>query len=77
MRQIDRDMAKRASENLRRAIRLTKEMADLADKGDADRLDDSCGILYGLFRDVAYRLRRTAEEERERHIKAGTWDKNS
>ena len=53
---------------------MTKEMLALADEGDRDRLDDSCGILYGILRDVAYRLRRHAREECEKHKLAGKWD---
>ena len=64
----------RANENLRRTIRLTREMIALADEGDRDRLDDSCGILYGILRDMAYRLRKTAEQECERHRISGYWD---
>jgi hypothetical protein len=61
------------NENLRRVIRLTHEMLALADEGDQYRDDASCGILYGLLRDSAYRLRRSAQEECERHKAAGKW----
>ena len=49
-------------------------MLALADEGDQHRDDASCGILYGLLRDSAYRVRRVAEEECERHKAAGRWD---
>jgi len=62
-----RAMSQPSDENLRRALRLSREMLALADEGDRDRSDDSCGILYGILRDMAYRLRRTVEEECERH----------
>jgi hypothetical protein len=67
-------MASPFNENLRKTIRLTREMLALADEGDRDRNDDSCGILYGILRDSAYRLRKLAEEECEKHQKAGKWD---
>jgi hypothetical protein len=67
----DKDRQGRADENLRRTIRLTREMLALADEGDRDRLDASCGVLYGLLRDMAYRLRKTAEAECARHLEAG------
>ena len=67
-------MASPFNENLRKTIRLTREMLALADEGDRDRNDDSCGILYGILRDSAYRLRKLAEEECEEHQKAGKWD---
>ena len=70
-------MTNENNETLRQVKRLSYEMLALADEGDQYRNDSSCGILYGILRDMAYRLRRTAEEERERHIKAGIWDKDS
>jgi hypothetical protein len=62
------------NENLLRTIRITREMLALADEGDRDRLDDGCGILYGVLRDAAYRLRQLAQEEVDRHKQAGQWD---
>ena len=67
-------MAETFNENLLRVSRLTKEMLALADEGDRDRDDDSCGILYGILRDMAYRLRSLAEDECEKHKTAGKWD---
>ena len=32
------------------------------------------GILFGVLRDSAYRLRRLAEQERERRTEQGKWD---
>lgn len=60
-------MAKPHDENLVRTIRLTREMIALADEGDRDRIDDSCGIVYGVLRDSAYRIRELAERECEKH----------
>ena len=60
--------------NLQRVLRLTREMLALADEGDRDRDDPTCGILYGVLRDNAYSLRRLAEEECDRHKSAGKWD---
>jgi hypothetical protein len=62
------------NENLKRTVRLTREMLALADEGDRDRDDDSCGIVYGILRDAAYRLRKLAEEECEKHRNLGKWD---
>jgi hypothetical protein len=61
------------NENLRRTIALTREMLALADEGDRDRNDDSCAILYGILRDAAYRIRKKAEEECDRHRQQGKW----
>jgi len=67
-------MSQASNENLRRVLALSREMLALADEGDRDRADDSCGILFGVLRDFGYRLRRLAEEERLRHQQAGRWD---
>jgi hypothetical protein len=50
------------------------EMLALADEGDRDRDDDSCGILYGILRDTAYRLRELVRRECEKHKQTGKWD---
>lgn len=62
------------NENLLKTIRLTREMLALADEGDRDRTDDSCGIVYGVLRDTAYRLRKLAEAECDKHRQNGKWD---
>ena len=54
--------------NIQRTIDLTQAMIRLADRGDVDREDTGCGILYGMLRDAAYKLLRMAEEEKQRHI---------
>ncbi len=67
-------MSAAANENVRRVLSMTREMLALADDGDRDRDDQGCGILYGILRDAAYRLRGEAEEERRRHQERGAWD---
>ena len=67
-------MGKSFNNNLLRTVKLTREMLALADEGDRDRNDDSCGILYGILRDTAYRLRELAEKECAKHKNAGKWD---
>ena len=62
------------NENIRRTLRLTREMLALADEGDRDRQDPSCGVLYGILRDMAYRLRSSAQQEQALHEKEGRWD---
>ena len=69
----DNEVSSPNNVNLLRVLRLTNEMLALADEGDRDRLDDSCGILYGVLRDAAYRLRAMAEQECEGHNKRGAW----
>jgi hypothetical protein len=60
--------------NLRQVRQLSYEMLALADEGDQYRNDPSCGILYGILRDMAYRLRQLTEQECEKHKQAGKWD---
>ena len=33
-------------------------------------------VIYGILRDAAYRLRRLAEEECDKHRAAGKWDED-
>lgn len=56
-----------------KTMELAEEMIRLADRGEADREDNGCGILYGVLRDSAYKLKRLAEEEKRRHIRKGWW----
>ncbi len=62
------------NENLLKTLRLTREMLALADEGDRDRNDASCGIIYGILRDSAYRLRKLVEQECDNHKHAGKWE---
>ncbi len=62
------------NENLVKTLKLTNEMIALADEGDRDRNDATCGIVYGILRDTAYRLRQLAQHECEKHKTAGKWD---
>ncbi len=54
-------------ENLKKLIALCGEMLDLADRGDEDRTDAGCGIVYGTLRDSAYKMRRMAKTELQKH----------
>jgi hypothetical protein len=60
-------------ENLTKTLDMTESMLRLADEGDGAREDVGCGVLYGVLRDSAYRIRRIAEQEREAHIRKGWW----
>ena len=55
--------------NLNRVIDLCYEILELADHGDLFRTDTGCGILYGILRDDAYKIRRVAEQEIKVHEK--------
>ena len=55
-------------------LKLVMSMLSLSDQGDAVREDDGCGILYGVLRDSAYKIKKMAETEKENHMKKGLWD---
>jgi len=59
--------------HISKTLKLVEEMIWLADQGDTDREDNGCGILYGVLRDSAYKLKKLAEEERVNHIRKGWW----
>jgi hypothetical protein len=52
-------------------------MIRVADKGDIEREDNGCGILYGVLRDSAYKVKKLAEQEKENHILKGWWIEES
>ncbi|MDY6792229.1 MAG: hypothetical protein SWH54_13285 [Thermodesulfobacteriota bacterium] len=64
---------KACDRNIKNTLQLAEEMINLANKGDIDREDNGCGILYGILRDYAYKLKRLAEDEKQNHIKKGWW----
>jgi hypothetical protein len=59
--------------HIKKTLSLVEEMIALADQGDTHREDNGCGILYGVLRDSAYKLKKLAEEEKENHINKGWW----
>ena len=63
--------------NIQSTLDLVEDMMKIADKGDIDREDIGCGILYGVLRDSAYKVKKLAEEEKEKHVKKGWWKKDS
>lgn len=72
-RRTDDEMTEPYNENLLRTIKLSQEMLALADDGDRDRDDDSCGVIYSVLRDTAYRLMKLTEKECAKHKLAGKW----
>jgi len=66
-------MMRKCDENIRRTLDLVDRMTEIADEGDMDREDSGCGVLYGVLRDSAYKIRKLAEEEREAHVRKGWW----
>ena len=65
---------KACNKNIAKTIDLAEKMIELANSGDSDREDVGCGILYGILRDSAYRIKKIAEEEQKKHMEKGKWD---
>jgi len=65
---------KKCNENIRKALSLAEELQELADSGDINREDDGCGVLFGVIRDSAYKIKAQAEKEMNTHISKGKWD---
>ncbi len=59
--------------NIKNTLNIAEDMIKVADKGDIDREDIGCGILYGILRDAAYKVKKLAEKEKKAHIKKGWW----
>ena len=59
--------------HIAQTLQLVEEMIALADRGDEDREDSGCGILYGVLRDSAFKLKKLAETEKQNHIRKGWW----
>ncbi len=64
------------NENIKTTLNLVKKMIELANKSDIEREDTGCGILYGVLRDSAYKIKKLAEKEKENHINKGWWKKD-
>ncbi len=59
---------------IKKSIEISKEILELSDLGDQLRQDDGCGVLFGVMRDCAYKIKALAEEEKQRHIDKSKWD---
>lgn len=68
---------RRCNHNIKKTLNLVDEMIRVADKGDIEREDNGCGILYGVLRDSAYKVKKLAEQEKEKHIEKGWWTEES
>jgi hypothetical protein len=67
-------MEARCNRYLKKALDMSRELTILADEGEARCADDGCAVLYGVIRDCAYKIRGTAEREKEIHRRMGIWD---
>ena len=62
------------NKNIEKTLKLVEEMLDVANAGDEDRDDVGCGVLYGILRDAAFRIKKIAEAEKQAHMAKGKWD---
>lgn len=62
------------NKDILRVMKLSRKLLFCADRGDLNRKDDSCGVLFGVVRDCAYKMTDLARKERQRHIDNGLWD---
>ncbi len=65
---------KACDKNLVCAIDLAKEMIALARKGEEDREDPSCGVLYGILLDSGFRILNLAQKEKKAHAAREGWE---
>ena len=66
-------MIRPCDESIKKTFKLVEDMLDIADEGDSVREDNGCGVLYGVVKDSAYKIKKLAEAEKEAHIRKGWW----
>ncbi len=59
---------------IRKALDYSRELIILADEGEASSEDDGCVLLFGVIRDCAYKIRASAEREKQTHAARGLWE---
>jgi len=64
---------RQCDESIKETIGLVEKMLKAADKGDTVREDNGCGVLYGVLRDSAFKIKKLAEAEKDAHIRKGWW----
>ncbi|MBL0717332.1 MAG: hypothetical protein JJV89_04720 [Desulfosarcina sp.] len=67
---------KACDQNIKKTLELANDMIALAIKGDEDREDIGCGILYGILLDSAHKIKKQAKKEKDAHIDKGWWKEN-
>ncbi len=66
-------MMRPCDEKILKTLEIVERMLKIADEGDMAREDAGCGVLYGILRDSAFRIKKLAEDEKEIHIRKGWW----
>jgi hypothetical protein len=67
-------MMRPCDESIKKTLGLVDTMLELADEGDEVREDSGCGVLFGVLRDSAFKLKKLAEAERAAHKRKGWWE---
>ena len=67
---------KLCTKHIKDALAVSRELIILADDGERDSQDDGCVLLFGIIRDCAYKIKKEAGEEKNRHITLGKWDES-
>ncbi len=62
------------NQNIVEVLKLSRNLIELANKGDSERKDKSCGVLFGMARDAGYKLEQMAIEELDLHRSNGCCD---
>jgi len=65
---------KDCNRNIEEALKIAQELVELGQRGDEDREDDGCGVLYGVIRDAGYKIKTLAEKEKDSHRAGGRWN---
>ena len=63
-----------SNQYIRQALEFARRLTVLADKGEEASTDTGCAVLYCVVRDCAYKIRASAEREREAHRQSGRWE---
>lgn len=67
---------KKCDLNIAKTLSIAEQMLELAERGDDEREDTGCGIMYGMLRDSAYKIRQLAEKEKQAHVNKGWWNES-
>ncbi|HQN19055.1 MAG TPA: rubrerythrin family protein [Syntrophobacteraceae bacterium] len=67
-------MTRPCDDLLIQTLDLADRMIKIADRGDLAREDVGCGVLYGVLRDSAFKIKKLAEEERAAHRRVDQHD---
>lgn len=59
--------------NLDELLKVANMLLEVSNNGDMDRDDSSCGVLYGIARDSAFKIISQTEQEILKHKESGKW----